>query len=308
MSTTYTPASSKPDKLLTGFISVRAPELKHVHRSIQGATSVSGLTSKFGRPAPDGTNTDQLTDTLRFLNVVDLVESPSGDIEGTVEPINERQFAGLPFEARLLYHCNQQAGRQRHFADVHRALVNEERRVVSSDRDDLRTILRRETDYELSWTDEKIDMWVTLCEQLGLVSETDDAIVLSPCRALLYDALALAPNGAGTDPEYATPPVESVEFFHALDWIHDNLFSVYLDRPATPRVHPAIADVLRNMEADGVLSMSAPGDAMNEVDLPAENLDEDSRGNRRSVSNVSIESRPDETAYQYPLEQLITRQ
>lgn len=308
MSTTYNPASGKPDKLLTGFISVRVPELKHIYTSLNGPTSVSEVTGKFGRPAAEGLKSDHIEDTLRFLNAIDLVESPSGDIRDTVEPINKGLFSGLPFETRLLYHCNQQEGRQRHFADVHRALMQEGKRSFSGRRDDIRTALKRETDYEFSWTDEKIDMWVTMCEQLGLVSETEDGVVLSPCRAMAYDALLLAPSNSGTDPEYGDVPVENGSFRRMLDWIEENLFTVYLDRSGTPRVHPAIADVLRNMEDDGVLALTSPGDAPNEVRLPEENLNEDTHGNRRSVTNVTIQSRPDGAAYQYPLNQLLTHQ
>jgi len=39
--------------------------------------------------------------------------------------------------------------------------------------------------------------------------------------------------------------------------INDNLFAVYEERAGTLRVHPAIADVLRNMEDDGVISCRA---------------------------------------------------
>ena len=214
--TTYTPANSKPDKLLTGFISVRAPELKHVYRSIQEPTSVSEVTGKFGRPTARGSKTDHIEDTIRFLNAVDLVESPSGDIRGTVERVNEDLFEELSFEARFLYHCNQQSDRQRHFADVHRALMEEGVRTISASRDDIRTVLKRETDYDFSWTDPKINMWLRLCEQLGLISETDDGIVLSPCLALLYDALVLAPPGAGVVPSHDAT-VDTGEFRRILD-------------------------------------------------------------------------------------------
>ncbi len=308
MSTTYTPAKTKPDKLLTGFISVRAPELKHVYNAIQAATSVDELTTKFGRPTADGVETDHVEDTVRFLNAVDLVESPSGDIKSTVERINDSQFPGLAFEARLLYHSNQQDGRQTHFAAVYQALLAEESRTVSADRADLRTILKRETDYDFSWTDEKIGMWITLCEQLGLITETGDELVLSPCRALLHDALVLAPTASGEEPGYDSVEVEDGEFRRALDWITDNLFSVYKHRAGTPRVHPAIADVLRNMEDDGVISLSSPGDSQNAVEIPPEDLEDDVRGNRRDVTRISIHPRPGETAYQYPLSQQLTRQ
>lgn len=308
MSTTYTPADSKPEKILTGFISVRAPELKHVYNAIQGATSVDELTNRFGRPTAGGLETDHIHDTIQFLNAVDMVESPSGDIKSTVEPINRHHHDSLPFEARLLYHCNQQKGRQTHLAAVYGALLSEGSRTVSAGRDDLRTILKRETDYDFSWTDEKINMWVRLCEQLGLITETGDDLVLSPCRSLLHDALVLAPTNADADPEYSDPEVENGEFRRALDWIHDNLFALYEERAGTPRLHPAVADVLRNMENDDIISLSSPGDSQHVVEIPPENLADDVRGSRRDVTRISIRARPEETAYQYPLNQLLTRQ
>jgi hypothetical protein len=306
----YTHANTKPNKLLTGFISVRAPELKHVHKSLQGTTSVTEVTNKFGRPDGNGElKTDHVEETLRFLNTVDLVESPTGDIRDTVELINKRHFdKDLPFETRLLYHCNQQDGRQHHFAAVYNSLLTEKSRTVDAERNKIRTILKRETDYEFSWTDEKIDMWITLSEQLGLVSEIYDGIVLSPCRALMHDALLLAPATSGENPGYDRGAIENGEFRQALDWIENNLFSISSDWKGTPRLHPAIADVLRNMEEDGVLSLSAPGDAQNEVKLPPADLKNDVRGNRRSVTNYSVETRPSETAYEYPLNQLLTQQ
>jgi hypothetical protein len=150
-------------------------------------------------------------------------------------------------------------------------------------------------------------MWVTLCEQLGLVTETDDGLVLSPCRALMHDALVLAPTSEGETAEYGGE-VEDGEIRQLLDWIADNLFAVYTNRTGSPRVHPAIADVLRNMAEDSVITLSSPGDAQNEVKLPPEDLNEDSRGSRQAVTYLSIQNTPDETAYQYPLDQFITHQ
>jgi hypothetical protein len=186
--------------------------------------------------------------------------------------------------------------------------LSEGSRTVDAGRDNLRTILKRETDYDFSWTDEKIDMWVTLTEQLGLVTETEDGLVLSPCRALMYDALALAPTSSSDDPEYDDLPVDDGEAQQMLNWINDNLFTVYAARTGTPKIHPAIADVLRNMAEDSVIDLSAPGDSQNEVKLPPENLDDDSRGNRQDVTYVSVHSKPSETAYQYPLDQFLTHQ
>lgn len=306
MSTIYTPASNKPDKLLTGYISVRAPELKHVYASLVGATSAKEVMKRFGRPTAGGLQTEHVEDTLKFLNTVDLVDSPSGDVLETVEPVNDRQFSGLAFEPRLLYHLNQQEGRQGHFTDVYRALLSEGTRTIDSDYGSIRTILKRETDYDFSWTDEKIAMWIILCEQLGLITDTDDEIVLSPCRALVYDALALAPTSEGEEPSYDDQPVENGEFRRALSWVHDNLFGVFEELTGTPRVHAAVTDVLRNLETDGVISLTAPGDAGNEVVLPPADLDDDSRGNRRRVTRISVSDRPNETAYEYPLNQFLT--
>ncbi|WP_336361594.1 hypothetical protein [Haladaptatus sp. ZSTT2] len=301
---TYTRSQSKPDKLLTGYISVRAPELKHIYHSLQETTSVSEVAKKFGRPSIKGVERDHIEDTLRFLSAVDLVDSPTGDVTDTVERINDELFDDLPFEARLLYNCNQQEGRQSHFAGIYRALMSAGTRVIDSDRDEVRTLLKRETPFEFEWTDEKINMWVTLCEQLGLISETDDGILLSPCRALLHDALLVAPRQEDETPSYSES-VEDGEFYRALNWVNDNLFTVFQARTGTPLVHPAIADVLRNMEADGVLTLSAPGDARNEVKLPPTDLSKNVRGNRQSVTHFSLDSRPSETAYQYPLDQVV---
>jgi hypothetical protein len=179
---------------------------------------------------------------------------------------------------------------------------------VDADRDNLRTILKRETDYDFSWTDEKIDMWVTLGEQVGLVTETEDGLVLSPCRAFIYDALALAPTSSSDEPDYGDLTVDDGEAQQMLDWINDNLFTVYEARTGTPRVHPAIADVLRNMTEDDVVNLSAPGDSRNEVKLPPEDLNDDARGNRQAVTYMSVYSKPSETAYQYPLDQFLTHQ
>ena len=308
MSTTYTPASHKPEKLLTGFISVRAPELKHIYRAIQSATSVDELVNKFGRPTDDGPESDHIEETVRFLNAVDLVESPSGDIKGTVDRINGSLFRQLAFEPRLLYHCNQQDGRQQHFAEIYRALLKDNRRTVTADNSEIRASLKRKAEYNFSWTDEKIKMWVRLCNQLGLITTSDEYLTLSPCRALLHDALVLAPMSSDESPNYDSVEVEHGEFRRSLDWINDNLFAVYQERADTPQLHPAIADVLRNMESDGVISLTSPGDAQNSVKVPPEDLDNDVRGQRRDVTRISIYLRPDETAYEYPLTQFLTQQ
>jgi len=193
-------------------------------------------------------------------------------------------FGQLAFEPRLLYHCNQQDGRQQHFSEIYRALLKDNRRTVTADNSEIRTSLKRESDFNFDWTDVKIKMWVRLCNQLGLITTSDES------------------------PNYDSVEVEHGEFRRALDWINDNLFAVYQERAGTPQLHPAIADVLRNMEADGVISLSSPGDAQNSVKVPPENLDNDVRGERRDVTRISVYSRPDETAYEYPLTQFLTQQ
>jgi len=60
------------------------------------------------------------------------------------------------------------------------------------------------------------------------------------------------------------------------------------------------------MAEDSVVDLSAPGDSQNEVKLPPEDLNDDARGNRQDVTYVSVHSKPNETAYQYPLDQFLT--
>jgi hypothetical protein len=187
--------------------------------------------------------------------------------------------------------------------------LGEGSKFVDGDRDALKKILKRNTDYDFDWKKQKINMWVTLCGQIGLVTETNAGrIVLSPCRALMHDALTLAPIKSNDTPTYKNAAIEDGEARHMLDWINNNMFTVYDSQGGTPVMHPAIADVLRNMENAGVISLSAPGDAQRQVELPPENLEEDSIGNRRDVTNISIEPCPDESAYEYPLNQFITHQ
>jgi len=81
-------------------------------------------------------------------------------------------------------------------------------------------------------------MWVTLTEQLGLITETEDGLVLSPCRALMYDVLALAPTTSSEDPDYDDLTVDGGEVQQMLNWVNDNLFTIYEARTGTPKIHP----------------------------------------------------------------------
>jgi len=86
----------------------------------------------------------------------------------------------------------------------------------------------------------------------------------------MYDVLALAPTTSSEDPDYDDLTVDGGEVQQMLNWVNDNLFTIYEARTGTPKIHPAIADVLRNMAEDSVVDLSAPGDSQNEVKLPPE--------------------------------------
>jgi hypothetical protein len=139
-------------------------------------------------------------------------------------------------------------------------------------------------------------MWRALSTQLGLISETETrGVIPSPCRRLLYDLLDLHEQQE-----------ETTDLYSALSWIEENFFDVFETTTGTPRMHPAVSDVLQNMEFEGVFEIRALSDAKNEVILPESVHTQTSR----LVSVYDLEAMPDSPAYQYPLtrfEQVITQ-
>lgn len=65
---------SKPEKLLTGYGSVRGAELKAIYGDIGEMTPRSEIEHWFGRPKGSGYETDHIDDCLRFLRTLDMIE------------------------------------------------------------------------------------------------------------------------------------------------------------------------------------------------------------------------------------------
>jgi len=89
------------------------------------------------------------------LNAVDLVESPTGDVLDTVERINDRHFEDCLSRRACCITATSRAVVRVISQIFTRALLSEGSRIVNAGRDNIRTILKRETDYDFSWTNEK---------------------------------------------------------------------------------------------------------------------------------------------------------
>jgi hypothetical protein len=276
---TYTYASNKSDKDLVSYQSVRGAETKAIFQTIQEGTSVSGIKENFVKPTQDASDRN-VADTLQFLEATDFIEHPS---ERTVQPIENQPFEGLPFELRLLHHLSQQETPQDHFIRITEVIANAD--VVLYDEEDLLEDVKRELgSYPFDWTIQKIKMWYDMMAPVGVVSVRDkEEILTSPSPAVVYDLLDAYEAHEGDQ-----------RLRHALEWVEDNFFSCYTSRSGVPTVHRGLSDTMGTLVADGVLELRSPSDATNEVDLPSAKADR--------VSSFTLNDRPAQPAYQYPLE------
>lgn len=285
--------TSKPEKLLTGYGTVRGSELKSIYTDIEPMTPLSQIENRFGRPRPSGLETDHIDNCLRFLRTLDMVEQTEQDV---LDPMNRDLFDkfDLNFEPRLLYHIEKQTEKQYHLASIYRIAVQE----ISQDGghygvrrvsvDDLVIEVDRKTEYDLEWREEKILMWANLLTPLGGISFSSDhdEILLSPSRSVLHELLfhhqRHRPNG------------DSV--LSALEWIDENFFPVFSRMGGQPAVHVGTADVLESLVMDGVLSLTGMSDRSEVVDLPK------SIDNSQTPADYTIEVSPDRPSYWHPLE------
>ena len=275
----YKQSTKRPDRTLINYNTVRAAELKAIYTSMASDTRVQNIVSDFAREREEN-----VLDCIDFLHSVDLLGRDGDD--RVVTPLNRDVFPDLSFEARLLYHLRQQHYPRDHLANIQNVALETADRSVSLD------ILLPEVkgsldEYDFSWNETKLRMWRSLSTQLGLISQTDTrSVILNPCRRLLYDLLELYMQQEETD-----------DLYEALSWIEVNFFDVFETKTGTPRVHPAISDVLQNMESEDVLSLRGMSDATNAVTLPESVHHQTSR----SVNVCKLKTRPDSPAYQYPL-------
>lgn len=285
--------TSKPEKLLTGYGTVRGAELKSIYTDIEPMTPLSQIENRFGRPRSSGLETDHIDNCLRFLRTIDMVEQTGKDV---LNPTNRDIFPEfeLSFEPKLLHHIRQQTGKQSHLAAVYEVAVQE----ISSDMgyygvrrvsvDDLEIKVERETDYDLEWREEKILMWANLLAPLGAISFSSDhdEILLSPSRAVLHELLS--------HHQYHRANGDSI--LAALEWIDGDFFPVFSRTGGQPAVHVGVADVLESLVADGALTLTGMSDRSEVVDLPR------SIDDSQTPADYTIEAAPDRPSYWYPLE------
>ncbi|MFD1600478.1 hypothetical protein [Halobellus rarus] len=278
---TYRFAVNKPNRTLINYNTVRAAELKSIYTSLISDRTVQNIVSDFAHK-----NEDNVRDCIDFLHGVDLVERDGDD--RVVSQLNREIFPELPFEPRLLYHLRQQPHPKNHLTRIQNVALDTADRSCTLDV--LLPQVKGSLDqYDFSWNETKLRMWRALSTQLGLVSETETrGVILSPCRRLLYDLFDLH-----------TRQEDTTDLYSALSWVEDNFFDVFETTTGTPRVHPAMSDVLQNMESENVLEFRGLSDAKSEVTLPQSVHTQTSR----SVSDYDLNSMPDSPAYQYPLTQ-----
>lgn len=279
--TDYQHAMDKPERALINYNTVRMGELKHIEESLIIDRPIRNIVSDFAREKEDN-----VRDCVDFLHATDFLER--GGDDRVISPLNRDILSDLAFEARLLYHLRQQSHPQDHLSLVQNVALEIDDRSLTRD------VLLPQVDesldqYDFAWNKTKIGMWRTLSTQLGLISETESrGIILSPCRRLLYDLL-----------EFYEQQQNHADLYSALTWIEENFLNVFETTTGSPKVHPAVSDVLQNMEAEEVLGLQGMSDAKTEVTLPESVHSQRSR----SVSVYDLNPIPDSPAYQYPLAQ-----
>lgn len=289
----YQENTSKPEKILTGYGTVRSAELKAIYSDIDMMTPLTQVENRFGRPTPSGRETDHIENCLRFLRTLDMIEQTAQDV---LNPINTDLFATeqFPFELRLLYHIREQSGSQLHLADIQEKAIRSPypdtgrygiRRISV---DDLRVAVERETDYDLEWRNEKIQMWANLLDPIGAISysSSEDEILLAPSRKLVHYGLAY----------HQEHREASRSILSALEWINREFFTVFSRPGDTPSVHVGVADVLESLVADDALELVGMSDRSEEVDLPRQIDDTE------TPADYQVSTPPDRPAYWHPLE------
>jgi hypothetical protein len=288
----YTNNDDKPDALLISYATIRGAELKEIYRVLdsQGEVPETALERRFARPESDsgGRHTDHIENCLKLLRAVDVV---SVSAQGVVQLLNDDIYPELGFEGKLLHHIRQQDGKQAHLSYVFDVLAREDCRRIG--RTQLLTALKDDDTrtFGLQWNETKLNMWGNLGETIGALSYVDNStVVASPTRALLYDLLSW----------YSEHGDDASNFLEATNWIHDEILPVYASQPGTPQLSVGVADVLRNMEDDGVLSLRSMSDAQHVVDVPRRT------GETEPVVEFTVDERAQPVPYTYPLDRDIT--
>lgn len=290
--TNYEYNSTKPEKILTGYGTVRGAELKRIYQHILESIPRSEINTKFARPRGQELETDHIDNCIRFLRTLDMVVEEND----VVAPLNQRLFEDfeVSFEPRILYHIKQQTEKQSHLAAIHEIAIREissgedhygARRVSV---DELEVAVERNTDYDLQWREEKILMWANLLSPLGAISfsSSHDEILLSPSRVLIHELLYHHQENRSNPESLAS----------ALTWVDQNFLPVFSRVSGQPRVHSGIASVFESMVEDDVLSLRGMSDRTETVNLPMI-IDQ-----TETPADYSLQSAPKRPSYWYPLE------
>lgn len=287
--------ADKPTALISGsYTPVRGGELRKIDAMLEqqgNDVPVSGFEEQFARVENGGYNTAHVGDCLSLLQALDFVEVSPQDV---VSRFNEQVFPELSTEARLLAHIRQQTGRSAHLTYVSAVLARLEQRQVTPERA-VEAVLEDDNEsFDLSWNVEKIRFWANLLDTLGALSYTTGSdgseILTSPTRALVAELL-------GYYAEYADKGTQAVSAF---EWIDEWFLPVFANRAGTPTLAVAVADTLRSMEQDGVISMTRLSDSTAVVELPQ-------RATTRTVTTITVENSASRVAYSYPLDRTTRR-
>ncbi len=291
-------ATGTPDKILTGYGTVRSAELKAIYTFLErlpdseAEIPLSGIESRFGKPIQDGGHdSSHIVDCIKFMHSLDLIERTAQDV---IKPINRTLYPSLSFETRLLYHIRSQSEDDKYqLAEVHDLLMsltdtdhtNGFRRVSE---DQMLERTRDKSRFDIRWTPEKVSMWANLLAPIGAISYSSehDEILSSPTRVLLHELLSYHQINAD-DPEGILP---------ALEWIHNEFIPIFYDVKGAPRLHIGVADTLESMVEDDVLELIGMTDVTQTVRLP-KRIDKTAEPARFVISDA-----PDEPAYWHPLD------
>jgi hypothetical protein len=290
--TEYEYNDDKPEKLLTGYNTIRGAELKEIYNVLetQGELPFSALKDRFARPKTGSTerNTVHVDRCLKFLRAVDMVEVSAQNV---VSHVNRDVYSDInAFEPRLLHHLRQQEGEQYHLSYVFDVAVKMDRRRIPESELLEEVIGSEERSFGLSWNEDNVRMWANMADTIGAVSYLNrgdtNRVLISPAPVLLADLLSW----------YQANGTDSTRFARALEWIDEGFLPVF-KRTAGGVVSAGVADVLNNMEQDGVLSLRSMSDTEDTVRVPRSG-----REGGRNVATYSVHDVPDRPRYWYPLD------
>jgi hypothetical protein len=278
----YDTSSSKPEKDLVNYSTVRIPELRLIYRTLANTGGFANISTLQNKMAPE--DEDHIDECLRYLRAIDLVDREDDRV---VELINEEVYPDLSFEPRLLLHLNQQDRPQDHIVEAQRVAFAKAPKTLR--RDQLEVELNGELEY-IAWNETKLNAWYRLLQGLGVLSYIDSReLVLSPRPALLYELF-----------ETFRDTENSTDFGEAVAWIEEHFISVLTTRPGTPRLHQGVTDTIQTLLDEGYMSVRGMSDATSEVVLPSTH----SRNEEPAVTEFELHGWPTDppSSKRYPLD------